>query len=235
MYIECVILPHIKHRYGLLRTFLLQRGGYLLLGIGIILLGLSFYLYEQQPSPPTAHVSESKSVQVAKAPSSNKPSTAKVNSYTVPAAWPKYISIPSIGVNNTMVIGLGLLKSGAIATPDNIYETGWYKGSSLPGKPGAMFIFGHVSSWTADGVFYNLKRLMSGDTIMITKGDNTILHYVVVSSKIYPHNAVNMSQVLAPIDPKVPGLNLMTCTGRVIPGTSEFNERLVVFTKQVSA
>ena len=29
------------------------------------------------------------------------------------------------------------------------------------------------------------------------------------------------------------GLNLMTCTGEAIAGTSEFNERLVVFTSLV--
>jgi sortase A len=97
-----------------------------------------------------------------------------------------------------------------------------------------MFIYGHVSSWTNDGVFYNLKKLKAGDTITITRGDNTTYNYQVVSVKIYPYNNVDMEQVLAPIDASKPGLNLMTCTGQVIKGTSEFNERLVVFTSLVT-
>ena len=98
-----------------------------------------------------------------------------------------------------------------------------------------MFIYGHVSSWTADGAFYNLKKLHSGNTVTIIRGDNRAYMYRVVSSKIYPYDNVDMNQVLAPINAKVPGLNLMTCTGQVIQGTSEFNERLVVFTELVSS
>jgi LPXTG-site transpeptidase (sortase) family protein len=127
------------------------------------------------------------------------------------------------------------MKSGQIAVPDNIYDTGWYDGSSKPGQPGAMFIYGHVSSWTADGVFYNLKKLKTGDQIIVTRGDNTTFTYQVSLTKIYPYNNVDMNTVLAPVNPAKPGLNLMSCTGQVIKGTSEFNERLVVFTSLISS
>ena len=89
-----------------------------------------------------------------------------------------------------------------------------------------MFIYGHVSSWTADGVFYNLHKLKAGDNIVITRGDNTSYTYTVIKSRIYPYNNVPMNTVLAPVNSDMPGLNLMTCTGSVIKGTSEFNERL---------
>ncbi len=125
------------------------------------------------------------------------------------------------------------MSNGAIGVPDNIYETGWYDGSSRPGQVGAMFIYGHVSSWTANGIFYNLKKLQPGDGITITRGDNTTYTYKVVASKVYPYNAVDMNAALSPIDKTKPGLNLMTCTGQVIKGTSDFNERLVVFTSLV--
>lgn len=208
---------------------------YLFIIIGISGIGLSIYLYLQQPSPPPINKLNAKSVAVTQAPSSAKPSASVVNSYSVPPDQPKYISIPAIGVDNAMIVRLGLLKTGAIATPDNIYETGWYQNSAVPGQQGAMFIYGHVSSWTADGVFYNLKRLRPGDQITIVRGDNIRFIYKVVALKIYPYKNVNMKQVLAPYNSKVPGLNLMTCTGKVIPGTSEFNERLAVFTELVSA
>jgi LPXTG-site transpeptidase (sortase) family protein len=207
-----------------------DRLGLVLIIIGIIGIVLSFMINANQPKPPKI----AKGVAVQAAPSSVKPAPETVAAYNVPPSDPKYIAIPAINIANTPVLKLGLLKSGAIATPDNIYDTGWYDGSSLPGQSGAMFIYGHVSSWTANGIFYNLKKLAAGDKIIITRGDNTVYNYQVISSEIYPYNNVNMSQVLAPVNSQ-PGLNLMTCTGQVIKGTSEFNERLVVFTSLVTA
>lgn len=169
------------------------------------------------------------------APSSVKPSTKAIANYSVPPTDPKYISIPAINVDQARVVQLGVTKNNQIATPSNIYDTGWYTGSAKPGQSGAMFIFGHVSSWTANGVFYNLKKLKAGDKVTVTRGDNTTYTYQVVSSKVYPYNNVDMNAVLSPVNPRVPGLNLMTCTGQVIKGTSEFNERLVVFTSLVSS
>jgi len=178
-------------------------------------------------APPGALTSKS-------APSSVKPKPKTIVTYSVPPTDPKYIAIPAIGIANTPILKLGLIND-AIAVPDNIYETGWYDASSKPGQPGAMFIYGHVSSWTADGIFYNLKKLQPSDTITITTGANEIFTYRVVSTKIYQYNNVDMQQVLSPINTNLPGLNLMTCTGRVIKGTSEFNERLVVFTSLINS
>lgn len=199
---------------------------YVLIFLGMIGLIFSGILYTRQPRPP---VDGNKSVDVVTAPSSVKPSPTAVATYNVAPTLPKYISIPTIGINETRIIQLGLMGNDQISTPDNIYDTGWYNGSAKPGQPGAMFIYGHVSSWTADGIFYNLKKLKPGDTIVITRGDNQTYTYKVIEMKVYPYNNVDMNAVLSPINSNLPGLNLMTCTGQVIKGTSEFNERLVVF------
>jgi len=163
-------------------------------------------------------------------PSSAKPRQQTIDSYQVSPDLPRYIAIPSIKVTKTRVIQLGLGKNDQIAAPNNIYDTGWYKGSAKPGQNGAMFIYGHVSNWSANGIFYNLKKLHPGDKIIITRGDNKVFIYQVDSTRVYPYNKVPMQTVLAPTDSSKPGLNLMTCTGQIIKGTSEFNERLVVFT-----
>ncbi len=169
------------------------------------------------------------------APSTVKPTAQVVANYTVPPDSPKYLSIPAINITGTRIIRLGLTNSHQIAAPDNVYDTGWYDASAKPGQNGAMFIYGHVSSWTTDGVFYDLKKLAAGDKIKVTRGDNRVFTYQVVTTKIYPHDSVDMHRVLAPINAKTPGLNLMTCTGKVITGTSDFSERLVVFTSLVSS
>lgn len=204
---------------------------YSLIIIGIAGLVISGLLYFHRTTPPqNLTISQ---VDVTPAPSSVKPTVQAIASYKVAPTLPKYISIPAIGISDTRIIRLGILSNGQIATPDNIFDTGWYDGSAKPGQNGAMFIYGHVSSWTADGIFYNLKKLRPGDDITITRGDNQTFTYQVVTSTVYPYMNVNMSAVLSPINPSVPGLNLMTCTGQVISGTSQFNERLVVFTSLV--
>ena len=200
----------------------------ILILVGIAGLVYSYAIYNYYPKPPKGALTSTN------APSSIKPSSNAINSYSVPPNNPKYIIIPYLNITNTRIVKLGLTSSGQIASPDNIYDTGWYQNSALPGQKGAMFIFGHVSSWTANGIFYNLKKLIPGDKVLIVTGNNKVYTYQVVTSKVYPYNNVNMQQVLSPIDPKVAGLNLMTCTGQVIKNTSEFNQRLVVFTKLIT-
>jgi len=201
---------------------------------GLIVLGLAGLLAAwllHSRSQPTAPLNKPSAVHIDAVPSSTKPSPQQVASYVVASDLPKYLSIPAIGIDKARVIQLGLLRNNQIASPPNIYDAGWYKGSARPGASGAMFIYGHVSSWTAGGLFQNLHKLKSGDQIVITRGNDTTVTYQVVSSRIYPQDHVDMNAVLSPVDPLRPGLNLMTCTGHVIKGTSEFDERLVVFSK----
>ena len=164
-------------------------------------------------------------------PSTTPTSTNTFNNYQVPASHPRYIIISKLNVK-AIVLPLGVTSNDQIQVPPNIYEAGWYNQSSIPGQSGAMLIYGHVSSWTADGIFYSLKTLVMGDVIQIERGDGRMYSYKVVRKQIYNYQHINMAQVLSPVDPGKPGLNLMTCTGSVIKGTNEFNERLVVFTEQ---
>lgn len=190
--------------------------------IGLAISVSSYYKQAKTPEIKITKVSQNE-------PSSNKLSADSINNYSVPPANPKYITIPSINLPNTPIYPLGINKDNQISAPNNIYKAGWYTGSAKPGQNGAMFIYGHVSSWTATGAFYNLNSLKPGNKIIITTGANKTYIYKVISTQVYDHNKVDMKKVLAPIDPNKPGLNLMTCTGQIIKGTSEFNQRLVVY------
>ena len=169
-------------------------------------------------------------------PASNVPSTTKpaggLAAYTVAPDLPRYISIPRLGVH-ARVTAVGMLSDGSLKAPGNVYDTGWYTKSAKPGKDGAMLIDGHVSSWTTKGVFYGLKNLQPGDKIEIERGDGVKFTYSVVRSQTYSQGSVDMNAAMNPVDLSKPGLNLITCTGQVIPGTSEFNKRVVVFASQV--
>ena len=164
-------------------------------------------------------------------PSTTKPTTNDLASYAVAPTLPRYLRIPKLGVE-ARVLRLGVDKSGQLETPPNVYDTGWYDASSLPGSPGAMLIDGHVSSWTTNGVFYGLKKLVPGDTMTVERGDGQTFTYKVVKTQAYDADNVDMQAAVTPVVPGKPGLNLITCTGSVKPGTSEFTQRLVVFTVQ---
>ena len=164
-------------------------------------------------------------------PSTTKPAVSAFASYTVAENFPRYIFIPKLSVQ-AIVRPLGLTATNQLATPNNVYDTGWYTKSSTPGQPGAMVIDGHVSSWTTNGVFYGLKTLQAGDSIQIERGDGTTLNYSVVKKQVYSYQQVDMSALLSSIDAGKPGLNLITCTGDVIKGTNDFNERVVIFAVQ---
>jgi hypothetical protein len=162
-----------------------------------------------------------------------KPPPAAVSKYVVAPNLPRYLIIPKLGVH-ARVLSVGVTATGAMATPNNVYDTSWYNESAGLGQPGATLIDGHVSSWTSHGVFYGIKSLVAGDTIQAQRGDGTMYSYKVVTSKIYSAGQVDMTAAMTPIVTGQSGLNLITCTGDVIPGTSQFNKRIVVFAEQAS-
>ncbi len=198
--------------------------GRLLICVGLLMGSLALTVsLKQHPKPAVpAQV-------VTTVPESTKPSPEVVAAYSVAADLPKFISIPAIQTEKIRVFRLGLTKNYTIAAPTNIHDAGWYEESSRPGKAGAMFIYGHVSSLETKGVFYDLYKLKPGDVIRVTRGDETVFTYAVVSTKKYAAQEVPMDTVLAPVRAGQQGLNLMTCAGQVDAKTGEFSERLVVY------
>jgi LPXTG-site transpeptidase (sortase) family protein len=209
-----------------------------LVAVAIILLmiGLGISLYNW-------HYNEVASQQAAKlifeanhninhtAPSTIKPTASDIASYVVAPTLPRYLIIPKLSVD-ARIVSVGVSTQGALETPNNVYDTAWYNKSSQPGQLGAMLINGHISSWTARGVFYGLKTLQPGDTIAVQGGNGAVFTYKVVKTKVYDANNVDMAAAMSSINPSKPGLNLISCTGDVISGTSEFNERIIVFSTQ---
>ena len=166
------------------------------------------------------------------APAIEQPTPMEVQGYTVPSKQPRYLYLDE-GKAAIRIMPLGVTSRNRLQSPANVHDVGWYKKSSLPGEPGAMIIDGHVSSWTTKGVFYDLEAYKIGDRFQLERGDGKRFTYEVQQIKIYEASSVDMGLVQKPINSSAPGLNLITCTGKVIEGTSEFSHRLVVFTKQI--
>lgn len=160
-------------------------------------------------------------------PSTTKPTSQAVRSYAVAPNLPRYIDIGSLSVH-ARVMSMGVTASNQLRAPTNVHDAGWYNASAQPGQPGAMLVDGHISSWKTKGVFYGINKLKAGAPIKITRGDGKVFTYVVTSVEVKDADKVDMASLLLSADQSKPGLNLISCFGDVIPGTNEFNKRVIV-------
>lgn len=200
------------------------------LGVVVFVAGLGLSTIEFMSN----HIAQAKAKEIyqtinqAPPPSTTRPSAESVSSYKVAPDLPRFINISSLGVH-ARIFSIGTNNTSELDIPRNVFDAGWYSGSSKPGQAGAMLIDGHISSWTTPGIFYDLKKLSQGDMISIERGDGRLFSFKVVDTKIYDTKNVDMANLLVSADTSKPGLNLISCTGSVIPGTNSFDKRIAVF------
>jgi sortase (surface protein transpeptidase) len=151
-----------------------------------------------------------------------------VTNYRVATDLPRLINIPKLDVK-ARVKRLGVKSNNELMAPANIFDAGWYDGSSKPGEDGAMLVDGHVSGPTKAGIFFKLGSLNKDDKISIERGDGKIFNYRVVKSEVYDYDKVDMAAALRTVESGKPGLNLITCSGRYDVLTNKYEQRLVVF------
>lgn len=135
--------------------------------------------------------------------------------YTVAADRPRYLSIEKLGVTNARVLPMGTTSDGALDTPNNIFDVGWYVNSAAPGNGGTALFDGHNGGPNVYGVFKRLPELNSGDLITIEMGDGRIFTYSVYDNYSVPLADSDAEMATAEVSP-VSGkesITLITCTG----------------------
>jgi Sortase domain len=157
------------------------------------------------------------------------------------APWsPARLQIPAIHVDAS-VMGVGQTPAGTMDAPvSKAYNSPywssvfWYDVGSAPGQAGNAVIAGHVNRVGGDpAVFWSLSKLQPGDTVTVVTNDGTLIKYTVNQVVRYPINYPGQNAINAVFGPTTGHhLNLITCSG-VWTG-SGYDERLVVFTTQVS-
>ncbi len=188
-------------------------------------------------APSTARVaadSESSSayglpIAPAGLPGPASPASA-VNKKTAPSAPPLEVLVPRIGVRSRLV-GLRLNLDGTVQVPDNYGVAGWYRDGPAPGDPGAALILGHVDSTTGPGIFFRLRELRKGDSVLVRRADGTTARFVVDRLVEYPKTRFPAAKVYA--GTARPELRLITCSGDFAQG--HYLDNLVVFARQVAA
>lgn len=165
-------------------------------------------------------------------PAENKPTAQDIATYLVAPEYPRYLRIPSIQVA-TRIRRLGLDSKGAVGTPNNINDAGWYDSSVKPGdNEGASVIEGHVAGPTQHGVFWDLNKLVYGDVIEIEKGSGEIITYKVTKTEKVPASQLSLSKYLAPEIPNHHDLKLVTAAGKYNIINGVYDTRLVVYAQK---
>lgn len=154
-----------------------------------------------------------------------------LSAYKVNPELPRYLRIPDIGVF-ARIKHTGVDKSGAIDAPANINDVSWYNESARPGNEiGSSLLLGHVSGWTAPGVFKKINQLKSGMRFEVEKGSGEKLQYEVTRAESLPVEGLDMSKILATEVAGEHDLKLMTCSGRYNKEKDHYEERYVVYAK----
>jgi sortase (surface protein transpeptidase) len=144
----------------------------------------------------------------------------------LPESEPVSVSIPRIGVRSKLV-DLGL-KGGAMETPKNPADAGWYSRGPSPGALGPAVIAGHVT-WNGPAVFYRLGSIRRGDQVSVTRKDGKTAVFTVTRVAQFPQSRFPTRAVYGPIDHA--GLRLITCGGTYDAARHKYLDNVVVFAK----
>lgn len=156
-----------------------------------------------------------------------------IDSYAVAGDLPRTLTIDKINVK-ARILPMSVNTDGTMQAPINIFDSGWYAGSSKPGTPGAAVIDAHASGATREGLFAYLNTLIVGDTIEIEKGDGTKLKYRVTHTETVGLDSIDMQKLLKPHGNAKEGLNLITCTGEWLKDKKTYDQRALVYTERIN-
>lgn len=139
-------------------------------------------------------------------------------------APPVRLLIPSLNVNARVEL-LGLDRSGAMDTPHNIWNVGWYRRGPSPGAPGDAVIDGHVGLPGSPLVFAHLATLKIGADVVVVLADGTRSRFRVSGLRSLPANSRPKDLFSRAGGPR---LSLITCTGKYDGGSQTYADRLIV-------
>ena len=146
---------------------------------------------------------------------------------------PVRLKIPTINVD-AAVEDVGQTPDGAMDVPKDFNDTAWYDLGARPGEQGNAVVAGHVDSTTGKAVFWDLRKLVSGDQIIVVGDDGVERQFVVTASEAYTRDAVPLDRVFGPTTET--HLNLITCdaTSAFDRTRKEYAGNLVIYARAAS-
>lgn len=148
-----------------------------------------------------------------------------------PAPPPRVrLVIPAIGIN-VPIESVGVRTDGTMETPEQSpwNDVGWYNAGPRPGEQGSAVIAGHLDRPGGNpAVFWHLRDLHVGDTVLVVDAQGKTLHFHVTRIGFYPPQEAPVQDIFGNTAGRF--LNLMTCAGDWIPTEHQTALRIVVYT-----
>jgi LPXTG-site transpeptidase (sortase) family protein len=144
---------------------------------------------------------------------------------------PRLLVVDTIGISAD-VEKIGLTADGALSTPTDVANVGWYSGSSRPGDKGPAVIVGHVDSGDGPAVFARLAELEVGDVVTVENGGEAALSFAVSTVARHPKDSFP-SEAVYGASPDAE-LRLITCGGRY-DRDSGYADNVVVFARALTS
>lgn len=150
----------------------------------------------------------------------------------IPRGLPERLIIPKIGVN-TAIEDAQITSDGRMDVPKGSINVAWFSLGPQPGQIGSAVIGGHFG--IKDGipfVFYNLDKLVPGDSIYIVDDYGNNIGFIVRSIELFDRNGDATSVFVS--NDGLAHLNLITCEGEWNKVNGTYPERRVVFADLVA-
>ncbi len=139
---------------------------------------------------------------------------------------PARLKVPSLGIT-AKVEEVGRRADGAMGTPADFMNVGWWSEGARPGEKGNAVFAGHVNNaLTLPGVFAHLSQVKKGDYVTVSDAGGRTLVYEVVETILYEAGKAPLSEIFSQTGPSQ--LVLITCEGEWLPDERSFDKRLVV-------
>ncbi len=158
---------------------------------------------------------------VLPAPSTPSPTTSPASP---PPPRPVRLLIPALQVD-AAVENVGVDAGGALGTPQNVWNVGWFSPGPAPGASGDAVVDGHLGLPGYPLVFSRLAKLHVGDLIKVVSADLTTRSFAVASVTSWPALS-HPTGLFATAGP--PRLSLITCGGEYSWSSQTYADRVVV-------
>lgn len=146
-------------------------------------------------------------------------------------AQPLRVSIPRLAID-AQVVQVGLTPEGNMDVPKDASDVGWYTLGVEPGAQGNAVMAGHLNDANGKpGVFWDLKRLKSGDLAAVSGEQGEQLLFRVETVTSYPYDESPLQEIFVGGSGRT--LVLITCGGEWDRAKGTYKDRTVVFAQAI--
>ena len=164
-------------------------------------------------------------------PTAAQPSGRPVNRPRLTESAPVRVLIPALKVA-AATVELGVGSGGALETPRDPDDVGWFVGAHTPGGPGTAVVAGHVTWNGRPTVFHRLDQLKAGDKVRVDRADGTTAQFAVTRRETFSKQGFPTQEVYG--GSATPQLILITCGGAYDADRRYYDSNVVVWARLVT-